>query len=118
MSGSLQREAAEPQVLEHGHTGQHAASLGHVDHAPADDLVDRQAHEVLSEIAHGAAVRADDTRDRAEECRLARAVGADERDDGGVRYRQAHALDGPDPAVAHMQVIDLEQATNCQDMPR
>src|SRR4030095_6224434 len=115
------REAAETEILENGHARQHAASLRDVDHVPAGDLMDRQSDELLAEEADRALARAHAPGEGAKERRLPGAVGADQRDDAGLRHGQAHALESADPSVAHVQVANLEEravASPCQGRPR
>ena len=102
------REAADAEILEHGHTRQHPASFGHVDDAPADDLMDRQPDEILAAKSHSASPRPHDARDRAKQRRLPRAIGANERDDRRLGNRQTHTLNRPYPPIAHMQILNLE----------
>ena len=109
VSPFLRREATETEVLEDGHARQHSASLRNVNHASAGDLMDWQSDELLAEETDRALTRAHDARDGAQKRRLPGAVGADQRDDAGVRHGQAHALKGANSSVAHMQVADLEQ---------
>ena len=78
--GSRRHEPAEPQVLLHGQLGDHAAALGHVRHAQRGHLLDRRAGDVAAVEPHAAAPGPDQPGDRAQQRRLAGAVGAE---DGG-----------------------------------
>ena len=103
------REPAHLQVLLDGQAGEGPAALGHLDDARGDDLVRGDRTEVPSVEANGPGARADDPGDRVEGGRLARAVGADERDDLALLDRQRHALEGVDVAVVGVDVVDFEQ---------
>ena len=97
---------AEEEVLADGVRGENLPALGDVRHAEADDLVWPLGGDVDAIERDRAAALLDQAGDRAEERRLAGAVGTDERDDFALGDLQGDVLEGADDAVADFDVGD------------
>ncbi|KAI3478981.1 hypothetical protein L1887_59004 [Cichorium endivia] len=102
--GAVLEKAAHFQVLGHRQVGEDAPPLGRDGDALAHDLVRGQLGDVLALEAHGAAAGARRAAEGHEQRGLARAVGADQRDDLAVVDMQAHAVHGADGAVVGGQI--------------
>ena len=100
---------AHLQILLHRHFQKHMPPLGDLCQAALDDLVGRNAMEVVTVEDHAAALRMEQAGDRVEHGGFSRAVGADEGDDLPLPDRKGDALDRVDAAVIDLQVLHLKQ---------
>ncbi len=89
--------------------GEDAPALGHLDDPDRDDVVGGHGGQVAAVEDDLSAARPQQSAHRVQHRRLARAVGADERDDLAVIDGQRDATQGLDVAVVGVQVGDLEQ---------
>ena len=99
---------AEPQVVEHRERGERAAPLGQVRDAALRHPFGRAPVEALAVEQHVAA-RLDGAGDRAQRGRLARAVGAEDRDEVAGGDGQREAVQRLDLAVARLDVAQLKE---------
>ena len=104
-------EGAEPQIFQRRHVGDDAAALHHLEDAAADDLVGIDAVDALA-VEHDLAARdlavlgLEQSGDRLQRRRLARAIGAEQRDDRAFRHLEAQAAQHQDDVVIdHLDVV-------------
>ena len=83
-----------------------------------NDLVRRQARQVLALEVDPAALDLDQARDRAQGGGFARAVCADQGHDLPLLHPEGNALDGLDAAVAHAKIINSQHRRPPPDMRR
>ena len=86
-------EGAHQHILPNRHAGEEAPILRHVNHAPSEPVLRRQAADVLAPKHHLAAGRSQKPADRLEDGRLSRTIGPD----------QAHDLAGFDGQIDALQ---------------
>ena len=109
------RESAEPQVFKRRHVGDDAATLHYLDDAAADDLVGIDAVDALAfedDIAAGdlAVFGLEQTGDRLQRRRLARAVSAKQCDNRPFRHLKAQPAQHQDDVVIdHLDIVHAEQ---------
>ena len=104
----LALERAHLEVLEHGHPREQLPPLGRLGDAAGDDVVRGVVGDVLAAEPDLAAARVVEPVDRAQGRRLARAVGAEQRDDLAVAHLERHALERVNRAVVGVDVFELE----------
>src|SRR5258708_5413592 len=104
----LAGERAHLQGLLHTHTREDAPSLRRLAHAHLHDAVRWYTIDPLSVEQHLADARRVDARNRAQRRRLARAIGANQRDDLAGLDAKRNALDGVDVAIKSVNVAQLE----------
>jgi hypothetical protein len=103
-------EAAQPQVLVDRELDDDATPLRHVREAAADDVLDRDARDVLAGQRDRAGLRPDQAVDRAQQARLAGAVRAQDRGDRALRHRQPDAVQCRHRPVGDGEVLHREHA--------
>ena len=101
------RVRAHLQILLHGHLLEDVASLGDLRQTVLDDLVRRNALEVMALKEDAAHLGVQQAGDCVQNGGFARAVRADERDDLALVDLKGNALDGVDAAVVHMDIINF-----------
>ena len=101
-------EGAELEVVGDTHRGEELASLGDEDQSARDALLDRQRRGRRPAV-HDVAVRGQEPDDRAEQRRLAGAVGSDDADDRAREDVQRNPVHRLDLAIPHVQVPHLEK---------
>ena len=101
------RVRAHLQILLHGHLLEDVASLGDLRQTVLNDLVRRDALEVMALKEDAAHLGVQQAGDRVQNGGFARAVRADERDDLALVDLKGNALDGVDAAVVHMDIINF-----------
>ena len=110
----LARERAGQQVLLHRQMLEAMPAFHHLAHAHPHQLVGRQLVDALAleldrALGHVAALGRQQVGDRLERRALARAVGAEQRDDLALRHFQRHALQHEDDVVVdHLDVVHRE----------
>src|SRR5207248_5615817 len=92
-----------------GEVGEDAAALGDAAHAGAHERVRPGAVHVAAADVHAAGARRDVAGDDLERGRLAGAVGAEQCVDGAGRHGEVDAVQHLDPAVAGVQVDQLDR---------
>src|ERR1700692_1788082 len=73
------------------------------------DRVRSKFQQIVACEADRATRRPDETTDRAQGCRLSRAVRTDQGDDLTLVDVEAHAVERADPSVLRVDVLDFEQ---------
>src|SRR4051794_14174523 len=106
--GIAAREGAHLEVLEDAHAREDAPSLRRLGDPDLGDLVAGETLDLGAVEEDAAGPRRHDARDRPQRRRLARAVGADERDDLALVDLERDALERLDRAVEGMDVLDDE----------
>ncbi len=120
----LAHERAHLQVLGDGHAREHAAPLGHHHQALLHQVPGALAADALALVQDVAVGQPQRASDGLHGRRLARAVGADERDQLARAHIEIDALDGLDAAVAHLQAAYLQEDVvlfghaQCPPVPR
>src|SRR3984893_585733 len=107
---------ADHHVVHGGHVGEKADVLEGARDAEPRDAMGRQAADADAVEENLTAAEREESRDTVERGGLARAVGADHRDDGAVLDRKADVGDRLEPAepLAHVdQVEQCHQARPC-----
>jgi len=126
-AASTQRIGRREQVLLHRQVLEHAAPLHHVEEPRAHEFVRTASNGVGAVETHGAArhlavLEREQVRHRLERRRLARAVGAEQRDDRPARHGERQpvqrlhctvvddldVLDFEDGAVVHVQFSTIQ----------
>src|SRR5262249_31955554 len=102
------REGSQFQIFENGHAGKDAPAFGGMGDPHADDFVGREPADALALEADLAPVRLQRADDRLEGRRLARSIGADQRDDLASLHRERDPLQGPDVPIAGVDVRELK----------
>jgi hypothetical protein len=103
------REHGHLHVLHHGERGEGLGDLEGAAHALAPDVARLQAHQLVPVEQDGALVGPQLAVDHVEGGRLARAVGADEREQFAGVQLEADAVDGPDAAEGLAEVLTLSK---------
>ena len=105
----LERPGRSAEVLGHRQAGEHGCAAGHAHHAGGRDRVRRQVRDVAAVEEDGSVAASVHAGDRAQQRRLAGAVGPDEGDD-------LAALDVEVDAVQHLHaaVRDVDVAADQQ----
>ena len=92
---------AEEQDVEHGQLREEPAVLERAHHADAEALLGQVLGQVDVVQPDGPGLRCHETRDHVERGRLARAVGADQPDDGTRLRLEGHPVERVHPAELH-----------------
>ena len=103
------RERAQLEVLAHGHAREDAPAFGRVADAARARSGRASCARSRCRRSGSCRCRTDQPADRAQRRRLARAVGADQRDDLALLDAQANAGERADAPVASVEVFDLKQ---------
>ena len=101
------RICAEEQVFIDGQLLEHAATLGHLAHSHADQLMTGNLVYLVSVIDDGAALYRNEAHDALHRGGLARSVCADERDYLALIDMEADALERSYNAVIDLKVLDF-----------
>jgi hypothetical protein len=112
-----QAAGADQQVVFDAQRGDDLASLGHVDQSHAGDVVRRYPGQFLAVEADAAGAQRQQARQRAQQRRLAGAVGADDRDQRAGGDVEIDAMEHRHAAEAHLQPLDAQQA-HASSVPR
>ena len=99
----------DPQVLLHGELGDHALPLGHVRDAGPDHLLRAAAGHIGAAEQDPASAGFDHAADRAQQRRLACAVGAEHGRNGTGSRRHGDVVQRGDPGVARDEPFDLQR---------
>ena len=97
------------QVVQHGETGEDAASLGDVGQAELADAVGREPRDVVAVEVHRAGAAGHEARDGAGERALPRPVRAQHREHRSRLDRDRHAEERLRRSVADIEVAHLEE---------
>ena len=112
------RERAQFEILPNGETRKNPAPFRHMTDARVHNSLRRPARDALTAevyLPFGAQQSADDAQRR----RLARAVGADQRDDLTLAHGQRKLVERAHAAVVGVNVLQFENRCPCfQDTPR
>src|SRR5690606_898087 len=101
-------EGPQFEVFAHAEAAQHMAALGHVDDAGPRDVVGTHGGNVLALEEDAAGLGTHEARYGLERRGLARAIGAEQRDDLTALDLEVDALDGVDLAIGGGEALELE----------
>src|SRR5207302_8142913 len=113
-----QRQHADLEVLDDRQGREHVVDLRHEVHPPAGEPVRPGARYVVAAEPDAAAARAQESVDRLEQRRLARAVRADDRDDLPRSGAQRDPAQHEHLAVARLELRHLEHGAVHAWVPR
>ena len=114
--GGVPVRGAEHDVLAHGQAGKDAPALGNMSDAELDDRARAKPADRFAVEQDRAGVRRGKAGNRAQRGRLARAVGAQQRNDRALVDCERDAAQGFDLAVRDAEVLDFKQRH--QETPR
>jgi hypothetical protein len=103
--------SADVEVLGHRERRKHLAPLGHLAEAEVANAMARPARNVHAAENDAAAQLRPHPGERADQRRLAGAVGADDGDDGALLDLERYAVERLDVAVEHIEVFDAQHHT-------
>ena len=103
------RPARELQVVGHAQPGERALTARHEHHTARGHFVGWRVGGVAAVEHHGAVGGLDEPADRLQQCRLARTVRAEQRDDLAFVDLEVHAEQHLHAVVVHVDVADEQQ---------
>ncbi len=100
--------SAHLQVLDNRHAREHTTTFGHHGQALLDQVPRTLTFDALAQILDVTTLHRQRARDGLHGRGLARAVGADQRNQFALVDFHVHALDGLDAAISHFQAFDFQ----------
>jgi hypothetical protein len=107
--GVAMEERAELEVLAHGEVREDRAALGHERHAAGDHVLGRELRDVVARVLDRAGGEGQEAHDALQRRRLARAVGADHRDDLARLHVERDAAQRLDSAVPDLHAVEAQE---------
>ena len=111
MRAGARQHGADVEVLGHRERGKDLAAFGHLAEAEVADAMARPAGNIGAAEDDAAARLRLHAGERADERRLAGAVGADDGDDRAFRDLERHAVERLHVAVEDIEVFDAQHHT-------